>query len=103
MTSPKINPPARNLDCARDKKTDKLLKLKVDVGEAEPRQLVGGIAEFYTPDEIVGRQIVIIANLEPATIRGVESQGMLLAADDDKDTLAFLTPEKDVPNGTPIR
>ncbi len=85
------------------KKTDKLLKLKVDVGEVEPRQLVGGIAEFYKPDELVGRQIVIIANLEPASIRGVASQGMLLAADDDKNTLAFLTPEKDVPNGTPIR
>ena len=61
---------------------DKLLKLQVEVGGV-PRQIVAGIAQHYKPEEIVGKKIVIVANLKPAKIRGVESNGMLLAASDD--------------------
>lgn len=74
-------------------KADRLLVLQVDLGEPAPRQLVAGIREHYRPDELVGRQIVVVANLKPATLRGVESQGMLLAASDDEQVIV-LRPEK---------
>ena len=79
---------------------DRLLKLQVDLG-TEKRQLVAGIAEHYTPEALVGKQVIIVANLEPATIRGVESQGMVLAGSGDSVVLATL--EKEVPLGTQIR
>lgn len=63
---------------------DRLLKLQIEVGEKK-RQIVGGIAEHYTPEELIGKMIVIVANLEPATIRGIESNGMLLAAKKGKE------------------
>lgn len=80
---------------------DKLLVLKVDLGEDEPRQLVAGLKGHYEPDELVGCKIIVIANLEPAVLRGVESQGMLLAAVTDQQVVC-LAPEKDVPPGTRI-
>jgi methionyl-tRNA synthetase len=80
---------------------DRLLKLQVSLGD-ETRQLVAGVAQHYEPEDLVGRQIVVVANLEPATIRGVESQGMLLAASDG-DTLALLAPESEVPDGAGVR
>jgi len=70
---------AKILAAERVEGADKLLKLKVTLG-VEERQLVAGIAQHYSPEELVGKQIIVVANLEPATIRGVESQGMLLAA-----------------------
>ncbi len=81
--------------------TKKLLKIIVDIG-TEERQIVAGVAERYKPDELVGKQIVIIANLEPAKIRGVESNGMLLAADSDPE-ISILTPMRKVPNGSKVR
>jgi len=84
------------------KKTTKLLKLSVDIGEETPRTLVAGVAEHYAADDVVGRQIVVVANLEPAKIRGVESQGMLLAADSG-DALSILAPDASVPNGSRVR
>ena len=81
--------------------TDKLLKLKVDLGEEE-RQLVAGIAKFYQPEDLVGKEIVVVANLEPKTLRGVESQGMLLAADVEGRPV-LLKPDQEVPPGTKIR
>jgi len=63
---------------------DRLLKLQIEVGEKK-RQIVGGIAEHYTPEELIGKMIVIVANLEPATIRGIESNGMLLEAKKGKE------------------
>ncbi|MHA1761025.1 MAG: methionine--tRNA ligase [Candidatus Heimdallarchaeota archaeon] len=81
--------------------TKKLLKIQVDIG-TEVRQIVAGIAECYDPKELVGKQIVIICNLEPAKIRGVESNGMLLAADADPE-ISILTPVKEVPNGSKVR
>ncbi|MEN6643588.1 MAG: methionine--tRNA ligase [Armatimonadia bacterium] len=81
---------------------DKLQRLLVDLGEAEPRQIVAGIAQDFNPRELLDKQVIIIANLEPATIRGVESRGMLLAAGAEK-ALALLTVDSEVPVGTKIR
>ena len=80
---------------------DKLLKLKIDVGEAEPRPLVAGVAKYYSPEEILGKTIVVVSNLQPATIRGAESRGMLLAAKFGKE-LRLVTVDGDVPAGADI-
>ena len=82
-------------------KADRLLKLQVDLG-SEKRQVVAGIAAHYAPEELVGKQIILVANLQPTTIRGIESQGMLLAAADKKG-LAVATFEKTMPPGTQVR
>jgi len=83
-------------------KSNKLLRLEVDLGEPEPRQLVAGIAKVYEPEELVGRQVVVVANLEPAKLMGVESQGMVLAASEDGAPV-LLHPEREVPPGTPVK
>ncbi len=70
---------AKITEAERIEGTDKLLRLKVTLG-VEERQLVAGIAQHYSPEELVGKQLIVVANLEPAVIRGVESNGMLLAA-----------------------
>ncbi len=82
--------------------TTKLLRLTVQSGEDETRTILSGIAEYYTPDELVGRQIVLIANLQPRKMRGIESQGMLLAADVDGKAV-LLTPDSLVPVGSKVR
>lgn len=86
--------------CEKIEGADRLLKLTVDLGN-ETRQLVAGIAAHYSPDELVGKQIVVVANLKPAVIRGIESQGMLLAVNDGQ-TLGVLTPERRVQNGSRV-
>ncbi len=80
----------------------KLLKLEVDLGEPEPRTLVAGIAEAYGPDQLIGRQVIVVANLKPAKLMGVMSKGMLLAASNDKDTVV-LGLEKNMPPGSRIK
>jgi methionyl-tRNA synthetase len=80
----------------------KLLKLEVDLGEPEPRTLVAGIAGAYSPNGLVGRQVIVVANLKPAKLMGVLSRGMLLAASTDNETVV-LAPERKMPPGTPIR
>jgi methionyl-tRNA synthetase len=82
-------------------KADKLLKLKVDLG-GETRQVVAGIAESYTPETIVGARVIFLANLAPRKIRGIESQGMILAAGEEK-VLALSALDRDVPPGTRVR
>jgi methionyl-tRNA synthetase len=82
-------------------KSTKLLKLQVDIG-SERRQVVAGIATQYSPEEMVGKRIVIVTNLKPAMIMGVESQGMVLAAG-DQDVTALLTTLEDVPAGSKIK
>ena len=79
---------------------DKLLRLEVDLAEAEPRQLLAGIAEWYAPEGLVGQKILVVANLQPRRMRGLESRGMLLAAsaDDGRPLLATVPPE--TPNGS---
>ena len=79
--------------------SDKLLKLRIELG-AEKRQLVAGIAQSYAPEAVVGKTIIVVANLKPAKIRGVESQGMLLAAKAD-GKLALLTAEG-MPSGAVV-
>ena len=80
---------------------DRLLLLRVDVG-GEERQLVAGIRAHYDPATLVGRQVIVVANLEPAKLRGVESQGMVLAAADG-DRVVLLRPDDAVTPGSPVR
>ena len=82
--------------------SEKLLKLTVELGEAVPRQIVSGIAKAYEPEALLGRQIVIVANLEPRQIMGLESQGMILAADSGEGPVLLL-PEKPVLPGTLLK
>jgi len=81
---------------------DRLLVLTIQLG-SEQRQLVAGIRAHYEPQDLIGKQIVVVANLQPATLRGVESQGMLLAASDDQGRLALVTPEKPVTSGALVK
>ena len=90
------------VEAERVPKSKKLVRLKVDLGEAEARQLVAGIAERYEPETLVGRRIVVVANLQPAKLMGVESRGMLLAASVDGDPF-LLSVDGDVPPGTGVR
>ncbi|NLU50098.1 MAG: methionine--tRNA ligase [Syntrophomonadaceae bacterium] len=83
------------------KKADKLLVLKVRLGDEE-RTIVAGIAKHYAPEDLVGKKIVVVANLQPAKLRGVESQGMLLAASNE-DTVSILTIDRDLPSGCRIK
>jgi len=83
-------------------KSKKLLKLTVDAGEAQPRQILAGISEHYAPEDLVGRRVVIVANLKPRKLMGLESQGMLLAASDDEG-LSILGVDKDVEPGSPAK
>lgn len=82
--------------------SDKLLKLKVDLGEESPRQIIAGIKNYYKKEELVNNQIVVVANLEPRQMMGMESQGMVLATDSDTGPI-LLIPEKEVPPGSKIR
>lgn len=85
-------------------KSKKLYQIQVDVGELGHRQIVSGIAPYYTPEQLIGKQIVIVANLKPAKLMGVESNGMLLAASTEGDgTLALLTPDKPIGSGARVR
>ena len=88
---------AKVIEAEKVPKADKLLKLKITLGNEE-RQLVAGVAEHYTPEALIGKMIIIVANLEPAFIRGIESQGMLLAVEDDNQ-LTLLTTEKEASPG----
>lgn len=80
---------------------DRLYVLKIRVGEAE-KQIVAGIRLHYQPEQLVGKKIVVVNNLEPAVIRGVESNGMLLAASNDT-MLTLVAPERDIPSGAQVR
>ena len=82
-------------------KADRLYVLKVDIG-GEQRQLVAGIRPSYTKEQLLGRYVVVVRNLQPAVIRGEESQGMLLAAS-DQDGISILSPDRQVQLGSPVR
>ena len=92
---------AEVLAAARVAKSKKLLKLTVKVGD-EPRTLVAGIAEHYAPEALIGRKIVVVANLEPATLMGIESNGMVLAGSSDA-TLALIALDRDLPPGAKVK
>jgi methionyl-tRNA synthetase len=93
---------AKVLTAERVPKADKLLKLTLDVGEPQPRTVVSGIAAAYAPEQLVGKTVIYLANLKPAKIRGVVSQGMILAAG-EADVLGLSALDRDVPPGTRIR
>lgn len=82
---------------------DKLyvIKLALDGGDST-RQVVAGIRQFYVPEQLIGRQVVLVANLEPKMIRGVESHGMLLAAHSNDETVVVISPERQVSPGSPV-
>ncbi len=81
--------------------SEKLLKLTLDLGELGERQIVAGIGKVYVPEQLVGTQIIIVANLEPRALMGIESNGMLLAAG-GQDGAALLRPDRPVPPGSKI-
>lgn len=83
--------------------TDKLLKCTIDFGDFGERIIVSGIAQFRTPEQLIGTQLPYIVNLAPRVLRGVESQGMLLAAAPEETGLALLHPDVPVPNGTKLK
>jgi methionyl-tRNA synthetase len=91
---------AKILNAERVEGANKLLKLQIEIGE-EKRQIVAGIAEYYKPEELLNKEIIVLANLKPAKIRGIESNGMLLAAKDEK-SLALLTVDKEIKTGSKI-
>jgi methionyl-tRNA synthetase len=89
------------LAAERVPKTDKLLKLTIDTG-IDQRTIVSGIAEYYSPEDMLGKQICILANLAPRVIRGIESKGMILMAKQGDGKMRFITPQEVVANGATI-
>jgi len=87
----------------RVKGADKLLHLKVDIGEAEPRAIVAGIALAYRPEQLIGRKVIIVANLQPRKLRGLTSQGMIVAASIEGDVPVLAGFHEDVPVGTRLK
>lgn len=90
------------IEAKKAEKSKKLLIFKVDCGNGETRQIVSGIAKFFTPEEMVGKKVIFVANLKPATLAGNISEGMLLAAEDKDGNLAMLTVDKNLPAGSTV-
>jgi methionyl-tRNA synthetase len=89
------------LECRRVPETDKLLVMVVDLGSAK-KQLVAGIGKKYQPEELIGHQLPVVVNIEPTTIRGEKSEGILMAVDTGSEPV-LLRPEKKVPDGSQVR
>jgi methionyl-tRNA synthetase len=89
------------LEAVKVKKTKKLLKLTVDTG-IDTRTIVSGIAEHFKPEEIIGKKVSVLVNLLPRELKGIESQGMILMAEDADGSLSFVSPDKDVKAGSEI-
>jgi methionyl-tRNA synthetase len=90
------------LEAEKVAKTKKLLKLKIDTG-LDQRTVVSGIAEFFEPEAIIGKQVSILVNLEPREIKGILSQGMILMAENSEGKLSFVTPAEGFQNGSTVR
>lgn len=90
------------LEAEAVEQSEKLIKLKVDLGEEVPRQILAGVKQWCQPEDLVDKQVIVVANLEPRKMMGFESQGMLLAADSEAGPV-FLTVSKEVPSGVKIR
>jgi len=90
------------LEAEKVAKTTKLLKLLIDTG-LDKRTVVSGIAEFFKPEDIIGKQVSILINLEPRKIKNIDSQGMILMAENDKGELTFISPDKPFMNGAVVR
>ena len=91
------------LSAERVKGADKLLHLKVDLAEAEPRTIVAGIAEAYTPEQLIGRKVVIVANLAPRKLRGLTSNGMIVAASVEGGKPVLASFLEDIPVGAHLK
>lgn len=89
------------LEAKRIEGSNKLIVMKADTGEE--RQLVAGIGKAYSPEELIGKKIVVVTNLQPARLMGVESHGMLLAASDDEGRLSIIIPEREIKNGSKVK
>jgi methionyl-tRNA synthetase len=92
---------ARILSAERVPKTDKLIKLELDTG-LDRRTVVSGIAGYFKPEELPGKQVTLLANLQSRTIRGIESHGMILLAEDASGKLIFVCPEQDTDEGSAV-
>ncbi len=92
---------AQVIACEKVEKSKKLLKLTVKLGE-EQRTVVSGIAHAYSPEYLVGKKLVMVANLKPVKLCGIESQGMIICAENDKGELSFVSPERDIEDGSQI-
>lgn len=91
---------AKIVSAERVEGSEKLLKLRVSIGEEE-KTLVAGIAKFYSPEELIGKKVLILANLKPRKIFGVESQGMVLALSDG-ESLSLIVPDRDIKEGSKV-
>jgi methionyl-tRNA synthetase len=90
------------LACEKVEKSDKLLNLSLSLGD-HTRTVLSGIAEFYKPEEVVGKRVVLVSNLAPRKMRGIESQGMILCGEDAEGNVVIVSPEKDLPAGAKVR
>ena len=90
-------------ECVKHPNADRLLVFQIDVGEEVPRQIISSIAEFYNPEDVIGKRVVVVTNLKKAKFRGMESDGMLVCASlpNDED-VELLTTTKDFPGGTTV-
>ena len=91
------------VDCKPIKKAKKLLELTLNDGTKEPRTVASGIAKWYKPEDLIGKKVIVVANLKPAVLCGVESCGMILAADVTEEDAKVIFVDKDMPNGARIR
>jgi methionyl-tRNA synthetase len=89
------------IHCEEVKKSKKLLCSQVKIG-SEVKQIVSGIKAWYTPEEMVGKKVMVVTNLKPAKLAGLLSEGMILCAGDDEDNLALMVPEKDMKPGSEV-
>lgn len=90
------------ISCEKHPNADRLLKLAVDLGEKEPRQIISGLAEDYSPEEMMGKLVTVVTNLEPRKIRGLESKGMILTAENAEGKLELITATGETPSGTKV-
>jgi len=92
---------AKIIEAERVENSEKLIRLQIDLGE-EKRQIVAGIGKFYNPEDLINKQIVVVANLEPRKLMGKESQGMLLAASNE-DQISLLIPDQEISTGAIVK
>ena len=92
---------AKIIEAERIENSEKLIKLQIDLGE-EKRQIVAGIGKFYNPEDLINKQIVVVCNLQPKALMGLESNGMLLAASNE-DQISLLIPDQEIPPGSTIK
>jgi methionine--tRNA ligase beta chain len=90
------------LEATRQEGSDKLLRISVDLGEEKPRTIMAGIGRKYLPEDLIGKQIIVVANLEHRSLMGVESEGMLLATHSKKGEPVLVKPSKKVPAGSKL-